>query len=72
MALHVVADHTIISCNQLILFLGSERLLLSLCGKVGWVGVFAQSFSCPTQLQCCVVVGVVDNIITHLETYKSM
>ena len=33
--------------------------MLSFCG--GWVVGFAQSFSCPAQLQCrgCVVVGVV-------------
>ena len=53
MALLVVADHTIFSCHQWILFWGLQRLLLSFCG--GWVvGVvgFAKSFLRPTQPLC--------------------
>ena len=46
LSLIVVADHIVISCGQLMFIWGSWRLQLSLCD--GWMGWFAQSFSCPT------------------------
>ena len=54
MAVGFVADHTV----NVILRLLKATFEFLLWGEAG----FAKSFSCPTQLLCCIVVGVVTKI----------
>ena len=51
-ALLVVADYIIFSCRQGMLFLGSQRLLLSFCGGVGGVVFTVIFMSNLTTVQC--------------------